>query len=126
MADRDSSDGESFRFRRFDAIIGTIRTVFKLAFWAFVAYQVREIVSVLAGKTTPADITLNILKSGKRDFVAYGVGSLALLWGAFQRRLRRRTVKHLKARLKALERQLDPGRSSSHLTSTGDTRPEDQ
>jgi hypothetical protein len=43
-----------------------------------------------------------------------------------QRKLRRDVVERLSSRVPFLEKQLDPGRTSSKLTDRGDTNPEDR
>lgn len=92
-----------------------------------VIYLIGRTISDLAGKTTLADIVIQILMSGNaREWASYAVTGGAILWGARERRLRKSTINHLSRRLIKTEEQLDPNRTSSHLTETGDTRPEDQ
>lgn len=113
------------KIRLLESILGFLTMTARLLLWGWVAYQAKEAISALAGKATLADISLSILKSGSRELIAYAATLLALAWGVSERVLRKRKVKHLSARVKLLERRLDPNRSSSNLTATGDTRPGD-
>ena len=51
---------------------------------------------------------------------------LALIYGVLQRKLRRDAIQRLHGRVEALEKERDPSRTSSTLTSRGDTRREDR
>jgi len=83
-------------------------------------------VDVLAGKTTLADIGINFLANiSVSNAVAsvFGLGGLG--YGLGERKLRRRKVETMQARIVELEKKLDPNRSSSGLTTTGDRNPMD-
>ena len=53
------------------------------------------------------------------------VGVAGLIYGKVQAWLRRETIRQFEARVRELETMLDPGRSSSGLTTSGDTPPEE-
>ena len=90
-------------------------------------YFMSRMVSALAGKTTLAEIVVQIFSDQHtRELISYALTTGALGWGLNERRLRKSKVRHFAKRLKKTEEHLDPSRSSSHLTETGDTRPEDR
>ena len=105
----------------------TVRHIATCAAPVAIAYILRDAISDLAGKTTLADIGIKMLVSTTTtDWILYVVVCLALLFGVWQRQLRKRTIRRMAGRIAFLEHQADPSRSSSQLTSTGDTRQEDQ
>ncbi len=53
------------------------------------------------------------------------VGVSGLVYGLYQRHLRRETIERTQGRIRELEKAVDNKRSSSRLTVRGDTRPED-
>lgn len=84
-------------------------------------------IEAIAGKTTNAEIFVGIL--GKENFpilLSSLLGFLGMLYGYYERALRRSTVERLQQRNVFLEATIDPRRSSSKLTPRGDTRPEDR
>ena len=92
-----------------------------------VLYYANEMISSLAGRTTLADIWVGVLVSvQQREWVAYVIAAMALIWGWRERRLRMQKVEYFGNRVVHLESQLDPNRSFSHLTPKGETRPEDR
>ena len=117
------------------------------AVWAFLIWQgsdaIKMATQALAGKQTTANIALSA--EGKWNVpdapalpdaldqwcwwfgvlgTAFGVTGLA--FGYNQRQLKRHNVKRMGARLVELETRLDPGRTTSNLTCSGDTNPEDR
>jgi len=103
----------------------------------FLAYWCFRSIEKLAGKNTDADINISVLSSffsfGFGDKVAVVIGVTGfflcicgIIYGMYQRRLRLRTVERLQGRIKKLEHGKDPDRSSSKLTSKGETRPKDR
>ena len=93
-------------------------------------------VGEIAGMNTNANILLSVnasffpkFFSDKLSLVAgalmtvFGIGGI--LYGVWERSLRMATVSHLQGRIKVSEKKIDPNRSSSMLTSKGETRPED-
>lgn len=83
-------------------------------------------IDTLAGQTTNADIGVRLLADVKLSEVfAYIFGSGAVAYGWRQRSLRKSTIERLQGRIRSLESILDPDRSSSGLTTRGDTPPKD-
>lgn len=100
---------------------------------AIVYFGITRPIEALAGKATLADIAVLVraqLEKGEGNTWAL-VGSwlltvLAVAYGWLQRRLRRNTVEQLQGRIQALEKGVNPTRTSSTLTPRGDTRKEDR
>ena len=92
-----------------------------------IAYFVTDAGKVLAGQETVAEFVLEVLLPlNFRRWTCYAVTGTALVFGFWRRRLHKRAITETAPRIIYLERSLDPKRSSSQLTSTGDTRPEDR
>jgi len=92
----------------------------------FVVYFVYRTVGGLAGRTTMADIGIRVLGNfSVSSALAWSCGGSGVVFGLKQRRLRKNTISRLEGRLKCYEQLLDPSRSSSLLTPTGDTNPQD-
>jgi hypothetical protein len=84
-------------------------------------------VKSLAGHYTFADIGIKVLGDFKiSEAFGYLFGAGGAGYGLRERRLRRQTTERLTARNATLERELDPNRSSSRLTTRGTTNPEDR
>lgn len=80
----------------------------------------------LAGKQTEASFFFGYFTSQSNDFgLPWFVGTVACVWGFLERRLRLRKVETMQAHIKKLEIRLDPNRSTSGLTSAGQTNPRD-
>lgn len=112
-------------------LIDATGSVLKTAiFWGSIvgiAYFANGMVMALAGKSTVADIGISFLGHVEISAMfSYAVGISGAAYGLGQRKLRRDTVERLQNRIKQLELQLDPGRTSSKLTSRGETRKEDR
>jgi len=104
----------------------TARTVVRVAGVCFVAYMAKEAIRELAGRDTTANILVEFLASIKVSVaIAWGAAAGGVAYGYYERKLRKRAVHKLTARKSELEKLLDPTRSSSGLTHTGDTNPED-
>jgi hypothetical protein len=87
-------------------------------------------IAALAGKATLATFGLWLIADVKINKVfshaittAFGVGGIT--YGYRERKLKRKTIERLSAQVIERERELDPKRSSSRLTTRGATRPED-
>lgn len=84
-------------------------------------------IDALAGKTTAADIVLKAITDLKLDErVLYLLTGGTTFWAIRERKLRKKTIRHIAAQKKELEEHIDPNRTSSNLTETGDTHPEDE
>ena len=92
-----------------------------------VSYFIFLSIEALAGETTAADIGINLLADVRLSEVfAVLFGGGGVIYGIRQRSLRRSAVERLQGRVKKLEKQEDPGRTSSGLTPRGDTHPKDK
>jgi len=81
----------------------------------------------LAGHYTFADIGIKVIGDFKiSEAVSYLLGAGGMGYGLRERRLRRQTTERLTQRTIALEKLVDPSRTSSHLTARGTTNPEDR
>lgn len=95
------------------------------ALWG-ISYNAYLSIESLSGKYTLADIGVNFLSQMDVSItLAWGAGLMAVVYGLKQRKLRKDTIERMQLRVHQLETKIDPNRSSSNLTSRGDTRPED-
>ena len=78
-----------------------------------------------AGKETIFKIALSFI-GDIRLSIAITLTGLATLWAIYERKTKQRTIGRLTARNKELELIVDPGRTSSGLTSAGTTNPKDR
>ena len=97
-----------------------------------VYFGITRPIEALAGKATWADIAVlvraQLEKGDGKTWALVGswvLTALAVAYGWFQRKLRRDTVEQLQGRIQALEKSVNPSRTSSTLTPRGDTRAED-
>ena len=96
---------------------------------AFIVYQIAQVLTHWSGKTTIAELTVALSGTGWSGVVAlagliFGGGGVA--YGHAQARLRRKNTQYLGPRIGQLERMIDPKRSSSGLTTSGDTPEEEE
>jgi len=89
-------------------------------------FSVRE----LAGKQTFADLNFKAIANLAANkyfglILPWGLFGLAASWGYGERRLRKRHIKRVSSESSELQKQIDPGRRSSHLSKKGDTSRED-
>lgn len=84
-------------------------------------------IEALAGKTTMGQLAVNLVSEFKVDRYAWQLATAVFgFYGWHQRNLRKITIERLQSHNQALEKRLDPDRSTSSLTAKGDTRPEDK
>lgn len=109
--------------------VGEICSVIKHASWALVVcfgvYELRGCIEALAGKDTFAKIAIGLLADFKVS-IAWMAAASAAGVAVRERRLRQKTVERLEGRIHELETDIDPHRTSSHLTKTGQTNPGDR
>jgi hypothetical protein len=128
-----------FRHRRKSQVIGGVvsvtRDIVKWGAIAFIFYCGYLSVRDLSGKVTQADVSfklfegfaIHIMQSTElREWIEYALILVFFLWALFERKLRGLVIGRLTRRTHQLEVQLDPNRTSSRLTSTGQTRPGDE
>lgn len=104
-------------------------------FWAglgFCVYWGAQALIEWSGQATVAELRLALSGSGWRDVVVLiavlfgvGVGASGLAYGRQRARLMRETVRRFGGPKKARETALDPQRSSSGLTRSGETPDEE-
>jgi len=113
-------------------IVAVAQTLVRTGGAVAIVFFCREAIGDLAGKSTDSDISFTLagfdfvadgMKPG--EIVAYVVSVASILYGYLQKRLKKKIIEKMHFRTEELERKIDPKRSSSHLTSSGDTRPED-
>ncbi len=121
-----------------------LNNLIKFGFSFGMVVYISKMVISLSGKTTLADINLKAFVSAVFYnheaqvvdasfnwwplFGSAGIlfGMLGCGYGVLQLKLKRNYIRHREERYEALELRLDPQRSSSMLTKSGDTRPEDK
>lgn len=129
-----------------DAIVKVFTYAMKYGSMVAIVYFIHLTVGTLAGKVTHADISVNadLKASGEMSidsnsketisvegicWIPAGLGLLLGIGGIFygrqQATLRRQIIETFSPYKEQSEMQLDPKRSSSKLTSRGETRPED-
>lgn len=100
------------------------RLAIKATAWVVAAWIFRDMVANLAGRETL--VALKFAFFGDWRFTAsMSLAGAGCAWAAVERWLKHRTVKQMAARIKELETQIDPNRTSSRLTSEGKTNPKD-
>jgi hypothetical protein len=111
---------------------GAAITLIKITGFVLIAFAIRDSIATLAGKQTNAAFSFQAFASyiGTQTSIAewaeYAVIVGLLIWGSLERKLRKDTIQRLHGRIQSLEKAVDPGRSSSRLTSRGDTREGDK
>jgi hypothetical protein len=94
--------------------------------FSFIAWCILEAVRSLSGLSTHADISITLMSRMEiAATISLLCGAGGTIYGFQQRQVRRKVVRRLHGRIATLERRLDPHRTSSHLTPSGDTNPED-
>lgn len=112
--------------RRMEGWVVITRDLIRWGAVAFLGWIVYKCVAVMAGHTTIADIGVRFLGDVRiSEALAWVFGAGGVSYGLGQRSLRRRNIRRLTPRTEALEKRLDPRRTSSQLTDTGETHPGD-
>lgn len=113
--------------KKWDIIGGIFNGLIRWGGVSVCCYFLYLMVDTLAGKTTVADIALKAITDLKLDeAVLYLLTGGTTFWAIRERNLRKKNTKHIAAHTKELEEIIDPNRTSSDLTETGDTHPEDE
>lgn len=89
-----------------------------------------DAIGYLAGQQTTANISLLVeffTNTGGGVVAGTGAsaGALGCAYGWYERKLRQKSVDRLHGRIKHLETDIDPNRTSSGLTTRGETNPRD-
>jgi hypothetical protein len=119
------------RARLYSEVIQGIIAVARLAIYGTVfVLSVRYIAGafmVYAGKQSYADLSLSLVGKLSLDrWLAYIFGSGGVAYGMLERNLRKSNIKRMRGQTSEFELRMDPKRTSSGLTRTGDTRREDR
>jgi len=126
---RSSEDEIRYRIAHVDQAYGTLRRLIAWTGICVLGYFGKEAIVALAGHHTFADISLTLKwLVGEKKGVVFAWAN-AIGWGLYgfrQRKLRRDFIQKSTARMKQLELERDPGRTSSNLTDRGETNPEDK
>ena len=95
----------------------------------FCVYRVSLVGIEGAGKWTVADVDVKIDTGIPWFWLVHGAWAIitvsGFIYGMNQARLRRQNIRHFEASKKALEIKIDPRRSSSQLTKSGETPSEE-
>jgi hypothetical protein len=121
-------DGKTIiRLQLIDRVAQSFNSLIRAIMVIGVAYECVEAIRALAGQDTAVLVTfLTNTGSGLTAVAGAGVGGLGGVYGLWQRRLRQRSIAHLAPRLARYEKLVDPNRTSSGLTETGLTNPDDE
>jgi hypothetical protein len=119
-------DKYQLSYRIYEGIFSTIKALLKYGSIVLIVRYGYYAVLALAGKQTFADVGFRILGNVQISHnICYLVATGGILYGVGQRTMRRRHIKRVDSLKNNYERMLDPRRTSSGLTHTGQTRPED-
>lgn len=109
-----------------DVLAKLVSDIIKWGSIVYIIYLLAPVALAMAGKETSANFSLSLIAN--EHFVAmlaimFGTGGI--IYGRRQAKLRRDVIERLHPYQLEYEREKDPGRSSSKLTSRGDTQEED-
>jgi len=99
-----------------------VNNLIKYGSFVAISYILYLCIESLSGKTTDANLIMNIIgdvKINKWLYLLFGGGSI--IYGISERNLRRKTIKRMNTRLDNLERRINPKKQSSHITPEGKT-----
>ncbi len=109
------------------SITAIVRTLIRCATLVAIFYYLTQMVEALAGKITIADFAINLWANLKLQYIVpYTFGGGGIVYGIYQRRLRKKRVKELSSYARTLERKIDPNRASSDILDDGTTPPDQQ
>ncbi|TGN02894.1 hypothetical protein [Leptospira dzoumogneensis] len=110
-----------------EAISRNVLTICKYTVPITITYFITDSVKAIAGTTTNYNVVFNFLADlNANQWFAYIFGAAGIGFGLYERNLRKKHVKRSSTRISKLEHEINPRRSSSHLTPTGDTRQGDE
>lgn len=114
------------KFELFYRLIDLARHTIEWGGYLGLAYFATEIVSDLSGKETFASFFLQFVgKESVSNTLLFLLAACFGIWAYLERRLRRKKTAELSGRIQKLEASIDPNRTSSKLTPTGETHPGD-
>lgn len=121
-------DNNSRRVLNLHRTLDFVERLAKLVLLVVAILILNSWIDKLSGGTTLEEIggALKTIMGPPREWIRYAGWIILLIWGWKERKSRLKKLKHLGPRVKRLEQLMDPDRSSSNLTKTGDTNPEDE
>ena len=123
----DTDFANRLSLQRTMVVASVLTTLIKCATLVACCYFVYLSIAALSGKETLANVGIKVLGNVRfSEGVCAILTGGGILYGVGQRQLRHRAVKRIGKVHSELERRFDPGRSSSGLTDSGTTRPEDK
>ncbi len=123
--DTDNSKAIAQKFMTSEIWASVIKSGFKWVALVGISFFAYKSVVALSGTTTVADIGVSVRAFASvkvSEVIAWLLTALGIGYGASQKKLRRDVVERLQGRIKMLEKQIDPGRTTSTLTERGETR----
>jgi hypothetical protein len=115
------------RYKRLEIMADAVHLFFPWASLVAIFISVYFMVDRLAGQTTMAQVGVNVVGNIRiSDAVAYIFGGSSGAWALRERQLRRKKTAEMAQHTQRLEALLDPTRTTSGLTQSGTTRPEDK
>lgn len=103
----------------------TLRTLIRWGSFALAVFIFMRGLTPLSGKETVVTLAVSLLADMKFA-ISITLAGAAVAWAVVERTLRHRKTEYLQNRIKKLEQQIDPNRSSSGLTPKGKTNPNDR
>lgn len=98
------------------------RTIAVMTGWVLIVSEASDAVIALAGETTAADFGFRFLGNLRvSTAVAWTLAAFGLGYGSWERQVRKTKVQQMETHIHDLERGRDPGRTTSGLTSRGDS-----
>ncbi len=125
--DLSKSARERLDKQRIDQRYRTFRTLIRAGSVVLCIWFVGNAISDLAGKDT--NIVVGLLLSVFADLkfaASIALAGTATGWAIVERWLRHNKVEYLQERIRQLERNIDTRRSTSNLTTRGQTNPSDR
>lgn len=130
-------DNSVAALHRFDVMYQTAKIIIEAIKWVSIAYFVYASIDSIAGKMTIADIKVDAILNQQEcnSYTAYYVLailiSITIAWfgifyGRRESKLRKDTVEKMAFEIKTLQKIIDTGRTSSLLTSRGETSARDR
>lgn len=118
---------ERLERERIEQLYATVRLCIKWLGIVVVAWQIRCAIGALAGQNTSVMVNAVLSLLGNIQFTAaISLAGAATVWAICERALRHRKVEKMQGRIRELETQIDPKRTSSGLLTTGKTNPSDK
>lgn len=113
-------------YNKTEGIVQILNNLIKYGAFVAIAYYAKEAIVALAGKTTMADIGVEVLGSAEISTIAPTLCTvITVMWALGERKLRKDTIQRQADHIKSLELKIDQERTSSRLTIRGDT-PQEQ